>query len=128
MFLICSLFSGILLIKTLLVKEEINDTIDVINQLSTILTDKTTLAQKRYLSNRDILIRPKIDKLSTTDFSIMEQALELGVQAALLVEPELKKLSVNAQAYLSYQQKKGQKKQQKSLNSLHDKPWFKWQY
>ena len=75
---------------------------------------KTLKTRQKLHLNSENLIRPKIDKLSTTDFSIMEQALELGVQAALLVEPELKKLSVNAQAYLSYQQKKG-KKSNKSL-------------
>jgi len=93
----------------LLSKENINNTLDVFNQLSTILTNNTTLAQKKYLSTRDILIRPNIDDLSTTDFSIMEQALELGKQAALLAEQDLKKLSVNEQQYLTYQQQKKQK-------------------
>lgn len=94
----------------LLSKENINNTFDVINQLSTILTDNTTSAQKRYLSTRDILIRPNIDDLSTTDFSIMEQALQLGQQAALLAEKELKMLSVNDKTYAQYQQKKQEKR------------------
>lgn len=93
----------------LLSKKNINSTFDVFNQLSTILTNNTTLAQKRYISTRDILIRPNIDDLSTTDFSIMEKALELGKQAALLTEQELKKLSVTEQQYASYQQQKKQK-------------------
>jgi len=98
----------------LLSKDNINNTLDVFNQLSTILTNNTTQTQKKYLSTRDILIRPNIGNLSTTDFSIMEEALELGKQAALQAEQELKQLSVSEQQFFSYQQQK----QQKSLT------WF----
>lgn len=90
-------------------KENINSTFDVFNQLSTIITNNTTQTQMKYLSTRDVLIRPKIDYLSTTDFSIMSQALELGEQAALQAEEALKVLSVDEQEYLSYQQEKTQK-------------------
>lgn len=93
----------------LLMTKDINNTFDVFNQLSNILTNNTTQYQKKYLSTHDILIRPDIDDLSTTDFSIMGQALELGRQAALLVEPELKELSVSTQQYAHYQQNKNQK-------------------
>lgn len=93
----------------LLSKENINSTIDVFNQLSTIITNNTTQAQKKYLSTKDILIRPDIDDLSTTDFSIMGEALERGHQAALLSELELKELSVNEQQYADYQNIKKQK-------------------
>lgn len=90
-------------------KENINSTLDVFNQLSTIITNNTTQAQKNYLSTRDVLIRPKIDFLSTTDFSMMSQALDLGKQAALLAEQELNELSVNKEEYFDYQQNKKQK-------------------
>lgn len=93
----------------LLSKKSINSTLDVFDQLSTILTNNTTQNQKKYLSTRDILIRPDIDNLSTTDFSIMGEALKLGEQAALLVEQELKQLSVNAQEFEHYQKQKQQK-------------------
>jgi len=90
-------------------KENINSTFDVFNQLSTIITNNTTQAQMRYLSTRDILIRPKIDYLSTTDFSIMAQALELGEQAALQSETALNLLGISEQEYSIYQQEKKQK-------------------
>jgi len=93
----------------LLTKSEINDTIDVINQLSTILTNNTTLNQLKYLSTRDILIRPKIDKLSTTDFSIMPEALILGEQAALLAKERLSQLSLEQQEYREYQEERSRK-------------------
>jgi len=94
----------------LLSKKNINNTLDVFDQLSNILTNNTTQAQKNYLSTNDILIRPDIDDLSTTDFSIMPQALELGKQAALLVAQELKQLSVNKKQYIHYQQEKKKKR------------------
>lgn len=95
----------------LLSKDNIHNTLDVFNQLSNILTNNTTQAQKNYLSSSDILIRPEINNLSTTDFSIMGQALELGKQAALLVEQDLSQLSASEQKYFDYQQKKQQKSQ-----------------
>ena len=95
----------------LLAKAAINDTIDVINQLSTILTNNTTLAQMKYLSARDVLIRPKIDNLSTTDFTVMPEALTLGEEAALIAKDKLMLLSVSEQEYLEYHQQIDQKKQ-----------------
>lgn len=64
-------------------KENINTTIDVLNQLSTILTSATTEKQKKLLEENDILIRPNVGDLSTTDWEIMPVALELGLEAAL---------------------------------------------
>jgi NTE family protein len=93
----------------LLTKNEINDTIDVFNQLSTILTNNTTLAQMKYLSPQDVLIRPEIDSLSTTDFSVMPEALALGEKSALVVKQKLAALSVSQQEYLAYKQKKQEK-------------------
>ena len=94
----------------LLAKANINDTIDVFNQLSTILTNNTTLAQMKYLSRQDVLIRPKIDYLSTTDFTVMPEALILGEQSALIAKKKLTKLSVSQPEYLEYQQNKNRKK------------------
>ncbi|PHR83936.1 MAG: patatin [Colwellia sp.] len=94
----------------LLAKADINDTLDVFNQLSTILTNNTTLAQMKYLSARDILIRPKIDDLSTTDFTVMPEALILGEQSALNAKEKLMLLSVSDQEYREYQQIKNRKK------------------
>ncbi len=94
----------------LLTKAGINDTIDVFNQLSTILTNNTTLVQMKYISTGDVLIRPKIDNLSTTDFTVMPEALTLGVESALLAQDKLTLLSVSQQEYYEYQQEKQRKK------------------
>lgn len=94
----------------LLNQADINDTLDVFNQLSTILTNNTTLAQMKYLSPEDILIRPEIDDLSTTDFTVMPKALILGEKSALLAKEKLTLLSVSDQEYREYQQEIQRKK------------------
>lgn len=89
---------------------ELTSTLEVINQLSTILTNNTTLAQMANLSEQDILLRPAIDKLSTTDFSIMPEALYLGEKVALKHINELTKHSISETEYLRYQQEKKAKR------------------
>ena len=95
-------------------QSELTSTVSVLNQLSTILTNNTSLAQKALLTEKDILLRPAIDELSTTDWSIMPQALKLGEQEALAKSSALMKLAISK---LDYQDYKDQKK-------LKAKQWF----
>ena len=90
-------------------KDELNSAIAVINQLSTIITNNTSLQQKKNLSEQDILLRPAIDDLSTTDFSIMGQALLLGEQEALNHLTEIEKLSIDEDSYQYYLKEKSAK-------------------
>ncbi|WP_299569223.1 patatin-like phospholipase family protein [uncultured Shewanella sp.] len=93
-------------------KEELDSTIAVLEQLSTILTMATTEHQKTLLAEGDVLIRPAIDGMSTTDFAIMPQALEAGRIAGEAALPMLAHLSVSEQEYQQYQ---ADKKQVKTL-------------
>lgn len=86
--------------------EELDSTIAVLNQLSTMLTAASTEAQKKLLTEKDVLIRPAIDALSTTDFSIMSTALSLGEEAARGQLAQLQGLGIEAQQYADYQQSK----------------------
>lgn len=86
--------------------EELTSTVAVLNQLSTILTNNTTLKQKELLTEKDILIRPAIDNLSTTDWSLLPQALKLGEKQALAQVEQIKTLSVNDVEYSRYQHQK----------------------
>ena len=83
-------------------QSQLDSTIAVLEQLSTILTQASTARQKLLLKENDILIRPWIDNLSTTDFSIMPQALVIGEQAAQLKYDQLIKLSISEQEYQAY--------------------------
>ncbi|WP_057832063.1 patatin-like phospholipase family protein [Colwellia sp. TT2012] len=93
-------------------QSELTSTVSVLNQLSTILTNNTSLAQKALLSDKDVLLRPAIDELSTTDWSVMPQALKLGEQAALANLTILAKLAIDDIDYQAYQQQKSNKAQQ----------------
>ncbi|TWX67195.1 patatin [Colwellia demingiae] len=95
-------------------QSELTSTVSVLNQLSTILTNNTSLAQKALLTDRDILLRPAIDKLSTTDWSVMPEALKLGEQEAQSHSQALMKLAINDVDYQAY---KNQKK-------MKAKKWF----
>jgi NTE family protein len=90
-------------------QEDIKDTIDVVNQLSTILTNSTTIKQKNNLTSTDILIRPAIDDLSTTDFSIMPEALALGEMSSIKQLDKIQTLSVDPREYSQYVKRKKQK-------------------
>jgi len=87
-------------------KNDLNSAISVINQLSTILTNNTSLAQKTLLTEQDILLRPAIDDLSTTDFSIMGKALLLGEQEALNNLGKIQTLSLDASTYQNVQEQR----------------------
>jgi len=93
-------------------QEELTSTVAVLNQLSTILTNNTSLKQKELMSQQDILLRPAIDNLSTTDWSVMPQALKLGEQSAQQHLSSLTKLSVNDEEYQHYKTQKRDKAQQ----------------
>lgn len=98
--------------SSLLEQEQIKNTVDVLNQLSTILTTNTTTEQKSFLNEKDILIRPEIDEIPTTDFSRLNDALVLGEQAALTNLHNLKSLSIEPTDYQSYVTHKQQLKAQ----------------
>ncbi|MEW6992960.1 patatin-like phospholipase family protein [Colwelliaceae bacterium MEBiC 14330] len=93
-------------------KSDLTSTVSVLNQLANILTNNTSIAQKNLLSEKDILVRPDIDELSTTDWSIMPQALKLGELQAKAQLGQLAKLSINEADYLSYKAARSTKAQQ----------------
>lgn len=92
--------------SSLVKKEELDSTVAVLNQLSTMLTNASTERQKLLLSEDDILIRPDVGSMSTTDFEIMPQAYALGEQAALEHIVSLKGLSVGEAEYALYKKNK----------------------
>jgi len=93
-------------------QSELTSTVSVLNQLSTILTNNTSLTQKALLSDKDILLRPAIDDLSTTDWSVMPQALSLGEKEANTQSAALVKLAISDGEYQAYKQRKYAKSKQ----------------
>ncbi|MFQ6372475.1 patatin-like phospholipase family protein [Shewanella sp. YIC-542] len=83
-------------------KEQLKGAVAVLNQLSTMLTQASSERQKLLLTERDVLIRPDIDNLSTTDFSDMPQALVAGEAAAEALLASLQPLALSPEAYAAY--------------------------
>ncbi len=92
--------------SSLVKKEALDSTVAVLNQLSTMLTNASTEKQKLLLTEDDILIRPDVGDMSTTDFEIMPQAYALGEKAALEHLLSLKGLGVGEAEYVVYQDNK----------------------
>lgn len=83
-------------------KDKLDSTIAVLDQLSNFLTNASTAKQKELLTDKDVLIRPAIDALSTTDFTIMPLALTLGKEAANGQLYKLSSMSVSPEEYAVY--------------------------
>ena len=83
-------------------KDKLDSTIAVLDQLSNFLTNASTEKQKQLLTDKDVLIRPAIDALSTTDFTIMPLALTLGKEAANGQLYKLSSMSVSPEEYAAY--------------------------
>lgn len=92
--------------SSLVKRDQLASTVAVLNQLSTMLTNASTERQKQLLTEQDILIRPEVGELSTTDFTIMPEAYRLGGDAIASQLDKLKSLSISPAAYLAYQAKK----------------------
>ena len=89
-------------------RDEIRSALDMLNQLSALLTRPGTDAQIASLTSRDVLIVPELgDKVSSADF-IPKKLLEgvaIGEAGARVHTPELRRLSTTPYRYTSYQER-----------------------
>jgi NTE family protein len=83
-------------------RDEIKGVLDVVAQLTNILSERNVEQQLATLKPSDILIRPALGKMSAGDFNKAKEGIEIGEQAAQAMIPELKKLSVDAATYQQY--------------------------
>jgi NTE family protein len=81
---------------------EINSIIDVTDQLSRILTNRTVFDAKDLLGKDDILIVPDLKGFTNMDFSKTTQEIERGEQAALSLRDSLARYSVAEDVYSRY--------------------------
>lgn len=89
--------------SSLATKENLQGTVGVLDQLSTILTSSTTDKQKALMTPADILVRPDVGHVSVTDWSVLPIALKLGEEAALEHEKRFRELAVSNSEYARYQ-------------------------
>ncbi|MGF1772982.1 patatin-like phospholipase family protein [Vibrio wakamikoensis] len=83
-------------------REDFNSFFSVGEQLSNYLVRRSTEEQMQALEDGDIYLHPGVGQISTTDFSSMPRAYELGYQVAYKNEQQLRALSVNGSKYQHY--------------------------
>jgi NTE family protein len=86
-------------------RDEIKSALDMLNQLSALLTRRGTMEQIASLNRRDLLIVPDLgDKMTSADFSAgkMRDAISIGAAAAISVSEDLGKLALSDTGYRRY--------------------------
>ncbi|NRB38325.1 MAG: patatin-like phospholipase family protein [Pseudomonadales bacterium] len=87
-------------------KDKLHGTFAVLGQLSAFLTTATTELQKQKLDKEDILLKPDIQGLGTTDWSILDKALIKGQEVARQHLEQLQQLRSDDESYAAYLQQK----------------------
>lgn len=87
-------------------KEELETLISVADQLTNYMVRRSTQEQIEKLSDQDILLKPAVGKMETTDFFEMSRAFKLGEEATTAQASKLKKLALSNLDYQAYQLKK----------------------
>ena len=87
---------------TLLARQDLQNSVSVLRQITAFLTNRSVLDERTRLEPADIYIRPEINQLSTTDFSVLPRAFEAGTAAAALHSEALRQLSLSDEEYQGY--------------------------
>ncbi len=77
----------------LLKQEDIKSVLSVVDQLTRILTVRNVEAQLATLTDRDLLIRPDLGDVTSSEFKRADEAIAAGRQAAEAVGPALSRLA-----------------------------------
>lgn len=82
--------------------EDFTTFLSVADQLSNYLVRSTTNRQADLLTDQDILLRPDVGQMETTEFDKMPQAFVKGYQTAIAHEEQLSSLSLSSADYQHY--------------------------
>ena len=86
-------------------KEEIKSALAIVYQMSGLLTVSNTNAQLETLGKNDVLITPDIgDKISSSDFGKLDEAIPLGYAATEAMQDQLEKYSLTESEYRAWRQ------------------------
>jgi len=86
-------------------KDELNNALAIVYQMSGLLTVKNTEIQIETLGEGDVLITPAIgDKISSADFKKLDEAIPLGYEATEAVQDQLQKYSLSESEYRAWRQ------------------------
>lgn len=83
--------------------EELDDMLAITGQLSNLLVQRNTVAQRALLTDRDVLIVPALgDKISSAQFEKSPEAIQIGLDAGEAARAQLAPLGIPAETYASY--------------------------
>ena len=82
-------------------RDQIKGALDVVAQLTNILSERNVEQQLATLKPTDILIKPQLGDLGSGDFTRAGEGIKIGEQAAREMLPTLQRLSVDMAHYLS---------------------------
>ncbi len=86
-------------------KDEINNVLAIVSQMSGLLTVGNTNKQIETLGDDDVLIAPDLgDTITSSDFNKLDEAIPLGYAATEAVQDQLQKFSVSASEYRAWRQ------------------------
>jgi NTE family protein len=83
--------------------DQLDSAVSITGQVLTILIRKETLRQLESLTDSDILIRPDLGDLGTTEFENITEAVEPGAAATIAQKERLAHLSLDEQPYAEWQ-------------------------
>jgi len=83
-------------------KDTIKSSIDITSQLTTIMTRRIANQQLKTLTDKDVLIIPAEDEISSSDFELYPQLIKAGEDAANEQLAAIKKLSLPGKSYAEY--------------------------
>lgn len=78
------------------------DALEMLEQLTTLMTWRGTEQELSTLTNKDILIRPELGDISSMDFDRVAEAIEIGFKNAKSREAKLGSLSLAPRTYATY--------------------------
>jgi len=90
----------------LFTKDEIHSALDILNQVSTMLTRSTTEAQIATLTGEDVLIVPDLGDITSGDFDRAVDAVAAGEKAARAAAAALRRFSVSPEEYARWKQQR----------------------
>ena len=86
-------------------KEDIKSALAIVYQMSGLLTVSNTNIQLETLGTNDVLITPDIgDKISSSDFGKLDEAIPLGYAATEAMQDQLEKYSLSESEYRAWRQ------------------------
>lgn len=92
-------------------RDQLATSVAITSQLTSIMVQRNTQAQIRTMREGDILIRPEMGAIGSSDFSKAEEAVAAGRKKTAEMKPDLEHLVVREEEFLAYlraQRKKDQ--------------------